>query len=63
MHKDRPLDLNVRKNRQFQTVYLQVLKNIKLNKIVYVKYITFIDKYDELYYIVIEPIDLKETHF
>ena len=35
------------------------IKNINLNKIVYVTYSILFDKYDKLKYIVIEPIDFK----
>ena len=35
------------------------IKNIKLNKMLFVTYITLFDKYDRPYYIVIEPIDFE----
>ena len=39
------------------------IKNIKLNEMLYVTHITFLDKYDKIKYIVIARIDFEKDPF
>ena len=68
MRNDCPFDFNGRTNLPFSVIVSWIrsiagIKNIKLNEMLYVTHITFLDKYDKIKYIVIARIDFEKDPF